>query len=141
MLTAYFCDIVGRYHGRDATPDEVRAAMNAEPSDDLCPPRGLLLVGRQDGAVLGCAGLRLLPGGIGEITRVFVMKEARQRGVGSQLLRAVEDAARGQAVTRLRLDTRSDLAEARHLYATNGYHEVAPFNDGRFADHWYGKSL
>jgi ribosomal protein S18 acetylase RimI-like enzyme len=69
------------------------------------------------------------------------MEEARQRGVGRQLLRAVEDAARGQAVTRLRLDTRGDLAEARHLYATSGYHEVAPFNDGRFADHWYGKSL
>jgi len=36
----------------------------------------------------------------------------------------VEDAARGQAVTRLRMDTRGDLAEARHLYATNGYREV-----------------
>jgi hypothetical protein len=53
----------------------------------------------------------------------------------------VEDAARGRAVTWLRLDTRSDLAEARHLYATSGYLEVPPFNDGRFADHWYGKSL
>ena len=40
-----------------------------------------------------------------------------------------------------RLDTRSELAEARQLYSTNGYQEVAPFNDGRFADHWYGKIL
>ena len=40
-----------------------------------------------------------------------------------------------------RLDTRGDLAEARQLYITNGYQEVAAFNDGRFADHWYGKLL
>ncbi len=57
------------------------------------------------------------------------------------LLHAVEDAARHHAVTRIRLDTRSDLAEARHLYTENGFREVAPFNDGRFADHWYEKTL
>lgn len=70
-----------------------------------------------------------------------MLREARQRGVGRQLLQAVEDAARGHSVTRLRLDTRSDLAEAGHLYATTGYQEVAPFNDGRFADRWYEKRL
>ena len=61
--------------------------------------------------------------------------------MGRQLLQAVEDAARQHAVSRLRLDTRTDLAEARQLYAANGYQEVAPFNYGRFADHWYGKIL
>ena len=139
VLTAYFRDIVSRYHGRAATPGEVRAAMAAEPSADLCPPHGLFLLARRDGAVIGCAGLRLLPARTGEITRVFVVPEARRHGVGKQLLDAVEDAARQHAVSTLRLDTRSDLAEARQLYATNGYQEVAPFNDGRFADQWYGK--
>lgn len=141
VLTAYFHDIVSRYHRREATPDEVRAAMAAEPSADLCPPHGLFLLARRDDAVIGCAGLRLLPAGTGEITRVFVVPEARRHGVGRQLLQAVEDAARQHAVSRLRLDTRTDLAEARQLYAANGYQEVAPFNDGRFADHWYGKIL
>jgi hypothetical protein len=50
---------------------EVAAAMREEPSDDLALPRGLFLVAREEGAVLGCAGLRLLPGRIGEVTRVF----------------------------------------------------------------------
>jgi GNAT superfamily N-acetyltransferase len=139
VLTAYFRDIVSRYHGRAATPGEVGAAMAAEPSADLCPPHGLFLLARRDGAVIGCAGLRLLPARTGEITRVFVVPGARRHGVGKQLLDAVEDAARQHAVSTLRLDTRSDLAEARQLYATNGYREVAPFNDGRFADQWYGK--
>jgi hypothetical protein len=53
----------------------------------------------------------------------------------------VEDAARQHAVSRLRLDTRGDLVEARQTSTTNGHREVAPFNDGRFAGHWYGKIL
>jgi hypothetical protein len=43
-------------------------------------------------------------------------------------------------VARLRLDTRSELVEARRLYARHGYQEVAPFNDG-WADRWYEKPL
>jgi GNAT superfamily N-acetyltransferase len=141
VLTAYFRDIVSRYHRREATPDEVGAAMAAEPSDDLCSPHGLFLLARRDGASIGCAGLRLLPAQTGEITRVFVVPGARRQGVGRQLLYAVEDAARQHAVSRIRLDTRTDLAEARQLYTAHGYREVAAFNDGRFADHWYGKLL
>jgi GNAT superfamily N-acetyltransferase len=146
VLTAYFRDIVGRHHRRAATDAEVAAAMRAEPSDDLCPPGGLLLLAWQDGIVLGCAGLRLLhsaagQGRLGEVTRMFVLPQARCRGIGQRLLAAVEDAARGAQVTRLRLDTSDYLTEARRLYARNGYQEVAPFNDGQVANLWLGKPL
>lgn len=141
VLTAYFRDIVSRARGREATPGEVDAAMREEPSDDLRPPGGLLLVARQGQAVVGCVGLRLLPDGLGEVTRVFVQPVARGRGVGSQLMHAVEDAARDCAVTRLRLDTRSDLPEARRLYARFGYQEVAPFSDERYASLWFAKAI
>ena len=141
MLGAYFYDIVSRYHRRAATQREVDAAMAAEPSADLWPPHGLLLVARHGGAVIGCAGLRLVAAGIGEVTRVFVMPAARRRGVGQLLLQAVEAAAREQRVTRLRLDTGSHLTEAQQLYVKNGYREVAAFNEGRIADQWYEKSL
>ncbi len=33
--------------------------------------------------------------------------------------------------SRLRLDTRSDLVEARRLYERLGYREVPPFNEGK----------
>jgi GNAT superfamily N-acetyltransferase len=141
VLTAYFRDIVGRHHRRAATDAEVAAAMRAEPSDDLCPPGGLLLLAWQDGTVLGCAGLRLLPGRLGEVTRMFVRPQARGRGIGQQLLAAVEDAARAGQVTRLRLDTSDYLTEARRLYARNGYQEVAPFSDAQLANLWFGKAL
>ena len=51
VLTAYFREIVGRRHRRAATDAEVAAAMCAEPSDDLCPPGGLLLLAWQDGTI------------------------------------------------------------------------------------------
>ena len=114
--------------------------MRNDPSDGLCPPDGLLLVARRGTALIGCVGLRLLPAGLGEVTRVFVEPAARGDGVGGLLMRAVEDAARDRALTRLRLDTRTELTEARRLYARNGYQPVAPFNDG-WADLWFEKSL
>jgi GNAT superfamily N-acetyltransferase len=141
VLTAYFREVVGRYQRRAATDAEVAAAMYAEPSDDLCPPGGLLLLAWQDGMVLGCAGLRLLPAGAGEVTRMFVLPEARRRGLGQRLLTAVEDAARGCQVTRLRLDTSDFLTEACQLYTRNGYQETAPFSDARLANLWLGKDL
>ena len=57
------------------------------------------------------------------------------------MLETVEEAARGQQVTRLRLDTGSHLTEARQLYIKNGYQEVPPFNEGRVFDLWYEKSV
>ena len=120
VLTAYFRDIVSRYCGREATSSEVAAAMNAEPSDDLAPPTGALLIARHGADILGCAGLRLLPAGIGEVTRVFVLPQARRRGVGGLLLCAVEDMARCHAVSRLRLDTRSDLAGRTRSHRPDG---------------------
>ena len=141
ILRAYFDDVASRYYGRPATGDEIAAAMSEDPSDDLAPPRGLLLVAREKGDVLGCAGLRLLPGHVAEVTRVFVVPAARHRGLGSRLLNCLEGHAHGHQVSVLRLDTRRDLTEARRLYARHGYREVAPFSSGPYADHWFEKTL
>ena len=142
VLRAYFDDVASRYYGRPATADEIAAAMSEDPSDDLAPPRGLLLVAQEKGGdVLGCAGLRLLPGLAAEVTRVFVVPTARRRGLASRLLDCLEEHARRHQVSALRLDTRHDLIEARRLYARHGYREVAPFSSGPYADHWFEKTL
>jgi ribosomal protein S18 acetylase RimI-like enzyme len=141
VLRAYFDDVATRYYGRQATEEEIATAMRDDPSDDLEPPHGLLIVARGEGGVLGCAGLRLLPGRIAEVTRVFVVPAARSRGLGSRLLGCLEDHARLHQVSKLRLDTRSDLLEARRLYRRHGYREAPPFSRGPYADHWYEKAL
>jgi ribosomal protein S18 acetylase RimI-like enzyme len=53
----------------------------------------------------------------------------------------LESHARRRGLRRLRLDTRHDLIEARELYASLGFVEVAPFNDGPYAEHWFEQIL
>ena len=39
----------------------------------------------------------------------------------------------------LRLDSNRSLVEAHALYRRNGYVEIAPYNDKRYAHHWFEK--
>lgn len=141
ILRAYFADVVGRYHGRAATAAELASAMREYPSDHLVPPSGLLLAAREGDTVLGCAGVRVLPDGIGEVTRVFVVPPARGTGLGMRLMAELEARARMLGVRELRLDTRADLVEAQRLYLRCGYAETAAFNDGPYAERWFRKPL
>ena len=149
-LRLYVDDVASRYYGRQATCAEIDAALADDPSDDLAAPDGVLLVAFDDDAaaaassppaVVGCAGLRVLPGGIGEVCRVFVTVSARGGGLGARLMAELERLARARDLRLLRLDTRHDLVEARRLYARLGFREVPPFNADRYAEHWFAKAL
>ena len=141
ILRSYIDDVASRYYGRQATDEEIDASQREDPSIDLAPPSGVFLVARQRDAVLGCAGLRLLPERVGEVKRLFVAPGARGRGLGARLMGELERIACGYGLTVLRLDTRHDLVESRRLYAALGYEEVPAFNDGRYAEHWLAKPL
>jgi GNAT superfamily N-acetyltransferase len=141
ILRGYFDELIRRYYGRPATEEEIDSALRDYPSDDLAPPGGVLLVASERGGVVGCAGLRLLPDGVGEVTRVFVVPAARETGLGERLMRELEARARALRVRELRLDSRSDLVEATRLYARLGYEPTAPFNHGTPADRWFRKPL
>jgi GNAT superfamily N-acetyltransferase len=136
LLRTYYTDIVGRYHGRAATLEEVDAALAAEPSDDL-----VLLLAMEDDEPIGCVGLHLSTTPVAEVKRVFVVPSARGRGVAQALLAAAEAEALRRGCWRTRLDVRDDLVEARALYANAGYVEVEPFNSDRYAEHWFAKDL
>ncbi|MEZ0163174.1 GNAT family N-acetyltransferase [Kineococcus sp. LSe6-4] len=139
-LRAYYDDIVTRWHARPATAAEVDELVAGAGDDRLTPPHGLFLLARRGGEVLGCAGLRVL-GEVGEVTRLHVTAAARGRGVGTRLLRAVEDEARGRGLALLRLETRRDLVEARRLYARHGFTETERFTDDPYAHHCLAKRL
>lgn len=99
------------------------------------------MVARYDGEPGGCAGVRLLDATTAELKRVFVREGLRGKGGAPLLVRAAEDAARALGATRMILDTRGDLVEARALYARLGYAETEPYNDDPYAEHWFAKPL
>ena len=75
----------------------------------------------EDGAPVGCGGLRTLAPGVGEIKRMFVTPHARGAGVGRRLLRELEHRAAAHGHRRVRLLTTPVLSEAIALYDAEGY--------------------
>ena len=55
--------------------------------------------------------------------------------------RVEERRAAEQGSDAIRLETNRSLTEAIELYRSAGYDEVAPFNDERYANHWFEKRL
>ncbi|WP_405980851.1 GNAT family N-acetyltransferase [Streptomyces sp. NBC_00158] len=141
LRRAYYAEVAGRYWERSVTEAEIDQGMLDFPADGLLPPAGQFVVGRLDGRPLACGGIRLLDPATAELTRVYVDRSARGTGGGAALLAALEEAARGLGAARVRLDTRTDLVEARALYARHGYREIPAYNSGPYAQHWFEKGL
>ena len=72
---------------------------------------------------------------------MWVDPEARGRGLGSQLLDALEARALELGFARCGLDTHRSLVEALTLYRRRGYRDCAPLTDEAYADHWLAKDL
>jgi GNAT superfamily N-acetyltransferase len=141
ILREYMDEVASRYYGRPATEAELEIALADEPGTDLVAPTGAFLLGRRDGVLAGCVGTRVVEAGISELTKMYVKPAHRGSGAAPRLVAAAEDAARQLGSRLMRLDTRHDLVEARALYARTGYAEVEPFNDDKYAEHWFEKPL
>ncbi|WP_218134892.1 GNAT family N-acetyltransferase [Amycolatopsis xylanica] len=141
VMRDYMVEIASRYYGRPVTDDELEASLAVAPLTGLEPPTGVFLLARNNGKIAGCVGVRVVTPGLAELTKMFVQPHSRREGGGSQLLAAAEDAARALGATTIRLDTRSDLTEARAMYARHGYTETPPHNADQYAEHWFRKSL
>ncbi|MGW6875217.1 GNAT family N-acetyltransferase [Streptomyces xanthophaeus] len=141
LRRAYYAEVAGRFWDRTVTEAEINQGLLDFPDDELVPPTGLFVVGRFGGAPLACGGIRLLDAATAELTRVYVDPRTRGTGGGAALLAVLEDAGRAMGAERVRLDTRSDLVEARALYARHGYAEIPAYNSGPYAQHWFEKRL
>lgn len=144
IIRAYMFEVVSRYHGRAATPEELEQALCDEPWNDLEGSTGVLLVAFDEGVPVACGGLRFEGDGVdatAELTKLFTVEKRRGEGIGSRLLLRLEDAARNRDAQLLRLDSRSGLAEACRLYERLGFEQVPPFNEEKYSDRWYSKVL
>ena len=101
----------------------------------------MLLLARLHGEPVGCAAVKFLADGWGEIKRMWVSPDARGLGVGRRLLTEVEERARAAGCRRARLDTNGSLVEAIAMYRSVGYEPVERFNDEPHATHWFARDL
>lgn len=136
-LRAYFALLAERIPGIDAThvPDPDPEA------DAFRPPRGIFLIARDGGTVLGCVSLKTVEPGLGEVKRLWVAPKARGQGLARRLMAEVEAFARAAGLTHLRLDTNNALTEALALYRTSGWTPTEPFTRVFPATDWFLKRL
>lgn len=132
----YFAELDARFD----TGFDPGASISAD-AHELAPPAGVLLIARLREHPVGCGALKLHGGGPAELKRMWVAPRARGLGLGRRLLAALEDYARAKGVSVVRLETNRALAEAIALYRRAGYREVPPFNQERYAHHWFEKRL
>jgi GNAT superfamily N-acetyltransferase len=147
---------VVRTAGTEPVARELIAAMFAEvgemyepglpkgPSahpEELSPPYGGFVVLTEDGRPVAGGGIKRLDARACEIKRMYVVPDARGRGVGRELLAALEALARDLGYAIARLDTGAKQPRARRMYERAGYMSVPDYNGNPYAAFWGEKRL
>jgi len=135
-------DVVGRYFA------EIGRRFGFDPADEpdkdaklLVPPTGVFVVAVSDGEPVACGGLQTIARGVGELKRMWVHDDWRGAGLGTRLLRHLEDQSRSLGHTVVRLDTNKALTEAIAMYERAGYRQIDRYNDNPWATHFFEKPL
>jgi GNAT superfamily N-acetyltransferase len=117
LVAAQRAELIGRYAG-DREPGVKPSAADVAV---------VLVATDDDGTPVGCGALRPLGPDSAEVKRMYVVPQARGRGVSKVLLAALEAEALHRGWTTLRLETGPDQPEAVGLYTGAGYSPISAF--------------
>lgn len=96
-------------------------------------PRSAYFVVEEDGNILGCAGIAPLDnyeGNVCELQKMYVVEEARGRGLGEKMISVCMDKAREFGFDKCYLETMPYMKAAQKLYQKNGFEYIdAPLGD------------
>ncbi|MFC5179392.1 GNAT family N-acetyltransferase [Nocardioides taihuensis] len=139
-VARYFAELDERFPGGFDPGEAGYAGSSADP--------GVFVVATHDGQPVACGGVVPLGGTDGrapteaaEIKRMWVDPAWRGVGLGSRLLRHLEQQARDLGHRRVLLDTNATLLEAVAMYERAGYVSIERYNDNPYAQAWFAKDL
>ena len=119
----------------DSGDDDGGGAPPVTAFDLSRPSGGTFLLARIEGRPVGCIGLRRHDDDTAEIKRMYVVPDARRRGVGQVLLSTVEAQARRLGYRSIILESGERQPEALALYAGHGYTRIPNYG------HWKDSPL
>lgn len=91
-------------------------------------PDGVLFIAYQNEQTpVACFGVRKLTTEICELKRMYVRKEARGIGLGSQLLTKSFEVGQELGYQKMRLDTLPTMGAAIKLYTKAGFYEISAY--------------
>lgn len=118
LCTAQQAEMLALYDGEaDIGPSRDAA--------QFVPPRGVFVIVRDDGGrALACGGVTRFDESRGELKRMYVLPEARGRGLGRLLLDELERHARELGFGALVLETGDKSDAALALYRRSGFASI-----------------
>ncbi|MEU8648469.1 GNAT family N-acetyltransferase [Streptomyces sp. NPDC048737] len=140
-------EVQAEYHERYGDGGDATVLAPA----DFDPPRGVYLIAYDElDRPVATGGWRSQDengegnrDGDAELKRMFVVKQARGRGLARRILAELEEDARAAGRLRMVLETGTEQPEAIALYTSSGYEPCAKFGYYRFheASRCYAKPL
>ncbi|REK86575.1 GNAT family N-acetyltransferase [Streptomyces inhibens] len=91
------------------------------PAEEFAPPRGAFLLLLEDGGPVAGGAYRRYDAHTAELKRIWTHSAHRRRGLGRQVLDALEQDAAARGYTRVYLTTGPRQPEAKGLYLAAGY--------------------
>jgi GNAT superfamily N-acetyltransferase len=122
-------------------PYEPGLARSPLAPEELAPPGGGFVVLREGGRAVAGGGVKRLDARACEIKRMYVVPDARGRGLGLVLLAALEQLARDLGYSVARLDTGAKQPGVQRMYEDAGYAPIPDYNGNPYASFWGEKRL
>lgn len=130
-------------HLLPTSPPEFQFTMTVE---EMAAADMTVFIARDaDGKAVGCGALKVHPGGIGEVKRMFTLPVVRGQRVGSVLLDAITALGCARGLSRLVLETGvgPEFSGAYRLYENSGFRRCSEVLDYPVSEHsaFYAKHL
>ena len=117
LVTAQQAEMLELYEGEADIGPTREASMFVEPD-------GVFLVVRDDDRAVACGGIARFDETRGELKRMYVLPDARGRGLGRRVLVELEAAARRLGYRALVLETGDRQEAALGLYISAGFEQI-----------------